>query len=436
MDASTLEAACALFVPLLPVPYEGAVDGDPTTGVAVEMLAAEAAATAAGAAALRAITPTPKLLGQIARELLNCVGKDGKGTISKMQLKEMDARFRSLIGLPMLSDAAFHLEVTCHERSGKNALDAAELASFLGALLAGAAVQRGGTSTAVTEADSNLAEELVEELVEPAPMTPRRSPRSGDHNGWEQLSPEKLPPAPPPPSPAEALHLTLQTLAGTCWQVSLGPSATTEDLRLAATKAPLGLGCAHKLLLVAEGRLLQEGAELRAQGLLPSAPGTDAMVVNVICTTPPPELVRIECKGYGCGPSIRGSCGTFRRASAPRTKNGRPVYVRDEGLSAWNTAMRYHGPGGRFLLFEDHEVHGKRWALTDDQDWNAFSDRSYAFVASEAPHPGYLEGARWRVFCDKQYKVDQPREWVEHDSLVLNVEDAEGSPLQNVEPAS
>lgn len=170
-------------------------------------------------------------------------------------------------------------------------------------------------------------------------------------------------------------------------------------------------------MLAAEGRLLADGLTLRDQGLSPGS------CVDVIRLTPPPALVRIACEGLGGGPSIRGSCGSFRRVEPPRTKNGRPIYMRDAGRSEWNAAMKYHGLGPRYLLFEEHDVCGKRWALTDDQDWQGYADRCYAFVARDVPHPGYLEDLRWSVYHDGKYSAQAERKWKEHNSLSLSIEE-------------
>jgi hypothetical protein len=160
--------------------------------------------------------------------------------------------------------------------------------------------------------------------------------------------------------------------------------------------------------------MLETGDSLQEAGLFP---GCHVVAVR---TTPPPQQVRLQCEGVSCGPSIRGSCGTFRLA-AGRSKNGKPVYVRDSSRSSWNAAMLYHGKGIRYLLFEEHAEKGGRWAITDDQDWVGYGDRCYAFVPSRVPHPGYLEGKNWHVYKDSNCQAK--RVWLEHDSLRLVVED-------------
>eukprot|EP00747_Dinoflagellata_sp_TGD_P073624 gnl/TRDRNA2_/TRDRNA2_157986_c0_seq1.p2 gnl/TRDRNA2_/TRDRNA2_157986_c0~~gnl/TRDRNA2_/TRDRNA2_157986_c0_seq1.p2 ORF type:complete len:110 (+),score=18.61 gnl/TRDRNA2_/TRDRNA2_157986_c0_seq1:3-332(+) len=104
-------------------------------------------------------------------------------------------------------------------------------------------------------------------------------------------------------------------------------------------------------------------------------------------------------------------------------KNGRPVYVRDADLSQWNHAMRYHGSGNRYLVYEDHAVHGGRWALIDSQDWQGYDDRAYAFITGDDPHPGYLEGQFWCVYRDSCFQRQLEREWLKHSSLRLVVEE-------------
>lgn len=229
-----------------------------------------------------------------------------------------------------------------------------------------------------------------------------------------ECTPPSQAPLAPPPSPLDPVRVTLQTLGGTVVPVTLSSHAKAEELKLAVERSPLGFA-KETIMLAANGRLLRDSALLEDLGI------TSGSAVDVIRATSPPEFVRIECDGYSLGPSIRGSCGTFRLMPPWNMQNGRPVYVRDAYLSRWNKAIQYHGAGERYLLFEDHPTTGKRWALTDDQQWDGYGDSSYAFVSDTAPHPGYLESQKWHVYRDA--KFFDKRTWVEHSSLRLRVED-------------
>jgi len=200
--------------------------------------------------------------------------------------------------------------------------------------------------------------------------------------------------------------------------VSIGASATTQDLRAALARTTFGEPRLNGEFRFAAGKhILRDGEALLNQGV------EEGMFVDAVRVTPPPRFVRLGSDGFGCGPSIRGSCGTFCLAEPTKLKNGRPMYVRDHSRSQWNQAMLYHGAGNRYLLYEEHPIWGGRWALTDDQDWAGYDDRSFAFVVGDAPHPGYLEGSDWCVYRDAHWQAK--REWVAHSSLRLTVEEDE-----------
>merc|ERR1712032_1291743 len=107
--------------------------------------------------------------------------------------------------------------------------------------------------------------------------------------------------------------------------------------------------------------------------------------------------------------------GFVLAACNSKSRSRRPMYIRDRKLSAWNPALPYHGSGERYLFYEVHPSIGGRWAITDDQDWSGYNDRSYAFIVGEAPHPGYLEDQQWCIYRDAKYRGQ--REWISHESL-------------------
>jgi len=295
------------------------------------------------------------------------------------------ARARAALGLAALCGAEAYVAATAHDAGGSNALGAESLAGVLGELLDEWAAARGIPASAAST---------------PRPLTP---------------------PA-PPPSPVEGAHVVLCTLAGDACRVGLVgmECATTEDLEGAVARSPLALRVGLPVVFAFGGRVLGAGDRLQDHAI------TCGSHVDVVRVTPPPALVRLACEGLGCGPSIRGSCGTFRLVVG-RTKNGRPVYVRDLALSSWNAAIRYHGAGCRYLLFEEHPEKGGRWALTDDRDWTGYTDRAYAFAPLTVPHPGYLEGRGWHVYKDSGCEANKT--WLEHPSLQLTVEEASDRPL-------
>merc|ERR1740117_1336505 len=124
-------------------------------------------------------------------------------------------------------------------------------------------------------------------------------------------------PSAPPPSPSETLRLTVRNLAGRTQRVLLAVDAVVDDLQLAVSRSPLCGVPPTPFQLAFAGTLLHGGARtLLEQGVVSGA------LVDVVRVTPPPGRVRLECIGYGCGPSIRGSCGTFVQAHAGgRAKN-------------------------------------------------------------------------------------------------------------------
>jgi len=301
------------------------------------------------------------------------------------------ARAYAELGLARPSPSDLYLSVSVHDRSGCNMLGQEALSAFLADLFSSCA--------RLANAIPSLELPLASSHSSP-PTTPRP------------------PPLGPPPSPVDSMRVTLRTLSGAMHRTSLPTDATTDDLHMAVARSPLAPQAAqsqqqqlqHRFAV--GGRVLCDGMLLEDQGLL------NGDFVEVVRATPPPARVRLECEGLCSGPSIRGSCGTFCLVDDPR-KNGRPIYVRDRGLSQWNRAMVYHGEGDRFLMYEEHPEHGWRWALTDDQDWTRYGDRSYAFVAGDAPHPGYLEGKSWRVYRDANHSLDN--RWVDHNTLRLVV---------------
>eukprot|EP00928_Gymnodinium_smaydae_P043653 TRINITY_DN29205_c0_g1_i1.p1 TRINITY_DN29205_c0_g1~~TRINITY_DN29205_c0_g1_i1.p1 ORF type:complete len:481 (+),score=107.18 TRINITY_DN29205_c0_g1_i1:80-1522(+) len=264
----------------------------------------------------------------------------------------------------------------------------------------------------------------------PLPLTPPGSapttPRASGGGSCSRAAPftppprSKSTPSGPPPSPMEedSLRLTVRSLAGGNQEVFLTSDASAADLYAAVRRTPLVGPAAGDFLLSSCGALLPRGfASLAATGL------KSGSFVDLVRVTPPPERLRLTSAMPGCGPSVRGACGTFRRAPGGAAKNGRPIYVRDGGLSSWNHAMAYHGAGDRFLLFEEHPRLGGRWALVDASDWAGYDDASYAYIAADVPHPAYLESRCWSVFKDAHWA--HQRGWLEHACLALTVEPCE-----------
>lgn len=337
--------------------------------------------------AARAAVERPRILTKVAEELIRRLDGDHHEGVDMHQVKACLHAARQRLELPRWTDEELYVAMTMHDTSGCNRLDRDALATFLFDLLA---------STPPSAATGPVPSSLQLAQLEDAPML-----------AFEPV---------PPNSPVDPFRLLLRAISGRSCTATLPSCGTTEELRLAILRSSLGVGGAQYLFAI-NGRLLQDRVPLREQGVY------DGDEVDLIRVTPPPLLVRLECLGRGCGPSIRGSCGTFRCAPASRIKNGRPIYVRDPDLSRWNASMLYHGAGSRYLLYETRTEAGGtagRWALTDEQDWDGYSDRSYAYIECDAPHPAYLEGRLWHVYRDVKYQQSQV--WVEHDSLRLSVE--------------
>lgn len=339
------------------------------------------------------VAKRPFAVARVARELLKTLDERGSGRVGIQRLHEVVVPVLTRVaplagGKGRGAKEELYLALIAHDRTGSHSLDYNALATFLMEFIA----EWCGES--MTSSD----------VARVSPDAPYRRP----------ASPCPCRPAPraPPSSPAEALQLTLRTLGGNTFIVTVCGDATLEDLQLARMRAPEN-NPAFQFLYATNGRILRSGESLGEQGVQSGA------FIDLVRVTPAPAYVRLEYHGYSCGPSIRGSCGTFRRAPCSRQKLGRPIYVRDRELSGWNAAMKYHGHGERYLVYEDHALQGARWALMDDQDWPSYDDRSYAFIAGDVPHPGYLEGRKWRIFRDAKYQVS--REWLEHDSLQLVV---------------
>lgn len=332
-----------------------------------------------------------KLLAKVAEEVLRHFERGPDGSLEAAHVAACAGRLYERLALKGPSDVSLYLSVTVHDSCGCNSLNREELASFLGDLL----------SDCVRWSPTAALNQELEPLWPLGEATPPSTPRP--------------PPLGPPPSPVDCLRVTLRLLSGEAHRTCLPALATVTDLEAAVACSPLARREADQKrpapqhLFAVRGTMLHEGLPLEDQGLL------NGDFVEVIRATPPPARIRIECDGMGGGPSLRGSCGTFCLMGDFR-KNGRPVYVRDRGLSAWNKAMAYHGDGERFLLYEDHPAHGGRWALTDDQDWSRYKDRCYAFVTGDALHPGYLEGQCWQVFRDAKGIGYSPA-YLKHASL-------------------
>mmetsp|Transcript_40802 Transcript_40802/g.89204 ORF Transcript_40802/g.89204 Transcript_40802/m.89204 type:complete len:384 (+) Transcript_40802:66-1217(+) len=376
-------ALCAFLVPELSDAEESlsttaGIDPDSGRDRACDAACVQMSPRSACARAGRAGRAGRKALESLAEELIKRLDKQGRGALDPQQLGELATGACKRLGVPVPSQEELYTTITAHDREGRNLLHSDALAGFLADLL------------------SFMCPSALEV---PEPETPRSTPRQA--------------PLQPPSSPVEALKVTLRTLAGQEYHVALSTAATTDDLKLAIARSPMSLQFGQHLLAAA-GFVLRSGIRLDEQGVTPGSS------IEVIRITEPPKRVRLQCEGLGCGPTIRGSCGTFRRVPS-KLKNCKPIYMRDNALSSWNEAMLYHGPGNRYLVYEEHAVEGGRWALTDEKEWTVYRDRSYAFIAGDAPHPGYLEGQLWRVYRDAKYRGQQ--EWVEHESLQLIVED-------------
>lgn len=335
----------------------------------------------------------PKALALAADKLLERLGKSQTDVLDAREVASYAAKTCARLGLGMRSEDDLYLAVTAHDYSGSNRLGSRAVAAFLGDFFAECSIPPGRLQRRRRRAT--------------APAAPI---------GWQPSAPLAAV-AVSPPSPADGLELTLRTMSGETASVVLAKGASLEELKAVVARSPLGLLLEGNFLLASHGHVLRAGASVDAL--------ESGDMVDVVRATPPPRRVRVECEGHGCGPSIRGSCGTFCLTSPPRQKNGRPIYVRDRELSQWNMAMAYHGSGRRYLLYEDNVHWGGRWALTDDQDWTGYDDRSFAFIVSDDPHPGYLEGRRWHIFRHVGM-FGKKGSWAEHDSLTLSVPQDQG----------
>lgn len=369
--------------------------------------------TAAAHAALR-----PQVLLRLSDGLLADQKKDSlRTTLSLSQLEEIARNICDRFGAPRLSDEELFLSVVSRHPGACNELDRAALADFIGVLfaecagVAGLAVGSNSSSKSLTSLScTRITDPFFFSQESNSSSGSPRTPPSRASNGNFSENDRCVSPPMPPPSPADALRVTLRTLAGDLCQVVVNSDASTEDLLDAVERSPIGLANPGQRRLAVGGCVLSSGLRLDYQGVSPGS------CIDVVRASPPPKLVKLFCNGFGCGPSIRGSCGTFRRVPPARTKNNRPIYVRDPALSQWNHAMKYHGEGSRYLLYEEHVDFGGRWALVDGREWAGYADNAYAFIVGDWPHPGYLEDrTSWRVYRDARYQ----REWIEHDSLQL-----------------
>jgi len=342
--------------------------------------------------AARLMPGQPSLLTRAVEGLMLHLRHDHRGLLEVKHVTTFMAHTLSLLGLPRPRDQSLYLAVSAHDTCGINALDSDALEACLCSFF--------------EECIRLLPEEAVDTSpVSTAPVSPPGTPPQ-----------PLLTRGPSAPLPSETFLVSIRTLSGEVRHVAIGASSTTQDLRAALARATFGETRLNGEFRFAAGnQILRDGEALLTQGI------EEGIFVDAVRITPPPRLVRLGSDGLGCGPSIRGSCGTFVLAEPTRLKNGRPMYVRDHTRSQWNQAMMYHGAGNRYLLYEEHPVWGGRWALTDDQDWAGYDDRSFAFVTGDAPHPGYLEGADWCVYRDAHWQAK--REWIAHSSLRLTVEE-------------
>lgn len=328
--------------------------------------------------------PCEKLLSELVRGKLD----KGGGGLTLKQAAQLTKTCRAKLGLTRQSDAELYLAVAAHDKAGRNSLDAPALEAFF--------------------------RELLPELLDAAAKE-QGAPGLPEWAGSSPTQAQEAAVLEPPPSPEKVLRLRLCTLTGATAEVALDSDASVEDLKAAALRSFSWDARAESIphvTLATAGKTLREGTSLKEHCLV------SGDKVDVVRATPPPQQLRICCEGPSCGPSIRGSCGTF--VLAKQMRNGRPMYTRDASLSTWNTAIKYHGEGARFLVYEDHPTQGGRWALVDDGDWPDYEDRSYAFIVSDAPHPGFLEGKTWHCFRNR--RLSQEPAWVKHESLHLEVE--------------
>jgi len=334
----------------------------------------------------------PPLLTRAVDGLILRLQHDHQGLVEVKHVTTFMAHTLALLRLPRPRDQSLYLAASAHDNRGINALNSDALEACLCSFF--------------EECIQLLPEEVVDSSQTSSPTVSRPG-----------TPPQPLlTRGPSAPLPNESILVSIRTLAGEVRNVSIGASATTQDLRAALARTTFGEPRLNGEFRFAAGKhILRDGEALLNQGV------EEGMFVDAVRVTPPPRFVRLGSDGFGCGPSIRGSCGTFCLAEPTKLKNGRPMYVRDHSRSQWNQAMLYHGAGNRYLLYEEHPIWGGRWALTDDQDWAGYDDRSFAFVVGDAPHPGYLEGSDWCVYRDAHWQAK--REWVAHSSLRLTVEE-------------
>jgi len=346
--------------------------------------------------AARLMPGQPQLLTRAVEGLVLRLQHDHHGSVEVKHVTAFMAHTLALLGLPRPRDQSLYLVASAHDSCGINALSSDALEACLCSFL--------------EECIQLLPEEVIN--YSPAsspPVSPPGTPRQ-----------PMLTRGPSAPLPSETVLVSIRTLAGEVRNVAIGASATTQDLRAALARTTFGETRLNGEFRFAAGKLmLRDGEALLSQGI------EEGTFVDAVRVTPPPRFVRLGSDGFSCGPSIRGSCGTFCLAEPTKLKNGRPMYVRDHNRSQWNQAMQYHGAGNRYLLYEEHPIWGGRWALTDDQDWVGYDDRSFAFVTGDAPHPGYLEGLDWCVYRDAHWQAK--REWVAHSSLRLSVEEEDAN---------
>jgi len=318
---------------------------------------------------------------------------DHPGLIEVKHITSFMAHTLALLRLPRPRDQSLYLAASAHDKCGINALNSDALEACL----------------------CSFFEECLQLLPEEVDASPASSPPVSPR--CTHLQPPLMR-GPSAPLPSESILVSIRTLAGEVRNVTVCASATTQDLQSALARTTFGEPRLDGDFRFAAGNhILRDAEALLSQGV------EEGTFVDAVRITPPPRFVRLGSDGFGCGPSIRGSCGTFCLAEPTKLKNCRPMYVRDHNRSQWNQAMLYHGAGNRYLLYEEHPIWGGRWALTDDQDWAGYDDRSFAFVVGDAPHPGYLEGSDWCVYRDAHWQAK--REWVAHSSLRLTVEEDE-----------
>lgn len=221
-----------------------------------------------------------------------------------------------------------------------------------------------------------------------------------------------------------AMTLYLNTMAGEEAVVTVPCESSTEHLMI-AVEITLGTP-ARQQTLVSAGNMLKPGLILYDQGI------ADGSSITVIVSQIPERVnVRLtEQSDSSMFMSLSGSCGTYVRTDTDMVE--RPMYKRDASLSQWNTKLRYWGDGDRFLMYERHEL-GGRWVITDGREWTRYKDSSYAYVVSDAEHPGLLKDQSWNAFHNgkKAGMKWEPISWLdvrEDSSRLLNVRESQCGP--------